>query len=193
MGRTRRQRRKLVSLAVVAVVAAGSAWSPTRRGCSNAANCRHRHSLLGPRAGQAATEHRVRHDRPVDVRGTRTSRGCTAAFPSRAHTRAKVIEAIDRGGAKTIAVDIEFTVRTDAADDAALAEAVAVGARQGRALHEDVAPRRRNGDPRRQRGAARTRRPSRRGQARHWTATGGAPRRAALPPPRQLRRSSPPK
>jgi adenylate cyclase len=51
--------------------------------------------------------------------------GLQGRFPFPRRYEAKVIEAIARGGAKAIAVDIEFTVRTDEQDDQALAEAVA--------------------------------------------------------------------
>ena len=51
--------------------------------------------------------------------------GLHARFPFPRAYEGKAIEAIDRGGAKAIAVDIEFTVKTDPADDEALAEAIA--------------------------------------------------------------------
>ena len=51
--------------------------------------------------------------------------GLESRFPFPRRYEAKVIEEIDRGGARVIAVDIEFARKTDERDDTALAEAIA--------------------------------------------------------------------
>ena len=125
MGRTRIQRRKLVSLAVVAVLAGGIGVAAYATGLLERSELQTIDARFSVRGG---------HRPPPNIEVVKIDastfeelerHGFQGRFPFPRKYEAKVIEEINRGGAKTIAVDIEFAVRTDEADDAALAEAVA--------------------------------------------------------------------
>lgn len=125
MGSNRIQRRKLLSLAAVAVLAGGISVAAYATGLLKRSELQTIDARFGVRGGHRPLSNIefVAIDPPTFEELER--HGFEGRFPFPRRYEGKVIEEIDRGGAKAIAMDIEFTVKTDEADDAALAEAVA--------------------------------------------------------------------
>ncbi len=125
MGATRSRRRKIISLLAVSALASGVGIAAYATGLlqrSELQTIDARFSIRGTRpapeniefvAIDSATFPELEHHR------------FHSQFPFPREYEGKVIEEINEGGAKTIAVDIEFTRRTDEKDDLALAEAIA--------------------------------------------------------------------
>lgn len=125
MGRTGWARRKLTLLIGVAVLASGVgvltyATHLLRR--SELQTIDARFSIRGPR--KAPSDIVLVAIDPATFQEL-TNRGMSSEFPFPRRYDAQVIEHLRAAGAKVIAVDIEFTHRTDPRDDDALAEAIA--------------------------------------------------------------------
>jgi adenylate cyclase len=125
MGVNRRNRRRIISLCVVAATAAGlgiAAYSTGLLHRSELQTIDARFSIRGSRRPLADIEI-VAINSATAAELQRAGRQSRFPFPRK--YEGEVIEQIDRGGARAIAEDIEFTTPTDEKDDQALAEAIA--------------------------------------------------------------------
>ncbi len=124
MGVNRRNRRKIISLCVVGALAAGIGIAAYATGLL------HRSELQTIDARFAIRGHRHASRKiefvaiDAETAPELQAAGKQARFPFPRKYEGAVIEHINKGGAKAIAVDIEFTTRTDQQDDLALVEAI---------------------------------------------------------------------